>query len=260
MIVRLEDGPVHAFGAVRQVDIQVGEERVAGRVLHDFYVSEADEYGWRAAGILLDEVCRGTTLSLAAGLGMHTGRLIESQRWLALGEFSRWRVEPEKIAKPRPLPRAEASDAESRPRFGELASTHLRGDPEVIRWLHGDDGAVHVVRGPGGAAIAFARRVAAARPGTHEWHVTELIPNGDVSSEFFRLLGAALRATGEAAYMSVFAPVLETEIQRSGWERQRARWPVYSYFGSSRDRALAARVARGDAWFLTPMDVALDRE
>jgi hypothetical protein len=260
MLVRLEDGPVHAFGAVRDIAIHTDEDLIPARVLHDFYVSDDDEYSWRAAGILLDEVCRGTTLAIAAGVSMHGARTIESQRWLALGEFSRWRVEPEKRDKPKPLPVVDVADAAYAPKHRNLEVIRVRRDPECIAWLNGEDGAVHAIRDSQGNPLGFARRVAAAQRGTHEWHVTDLLFDGGDAPEFFRRIGIALRATGEPAYMSVFAPPLEVEISRSGWERQRSRWPVYTYFGSSRERELSTRLARGDAWFLTPMDVGLDRE
>jgi len=259
LLVRLEDGPVHAFGAVRNIEIQVGEETVSGTVLHEFFVSDDDEYGWRAAAILLDEVCRGATLSIAAGVSLHASRIIESQRWLALGEFHRWRIDPEKRDKASPLPPARDSETSTTPQSAPAALIHVVRDPARAAWLHGTEGESFAVRDLQGNLVAFARRADAARRETREWHITDVLYDGTDPSVFFRNLGSAVRASGEPAYLSMFAPSLEVEVARSGWERHRSRWPVYTYFRSSRDRDLVTKLARGDGWFLTPMDVGLER-
>ncbi len=258
LVRNLDEGRIVAFGAARATGLSFGEGVVDAQVLHDLHQS-GDEDGSRGMGILLGELIRGATISFAAGPPLRATLALEAAHWQRAGWFLRARMDAphDKTPEPAGFKRDSADQSDPGPdgpvaRFARSAECRhwLASSPEIPPAEHWK---------VAGAFEASLRRSPGAAPGSTENLIVDLqVSEGDATSAF-RRLGESARSSGLATYLSLMAPQMATAVRQAGWTLLKPRWSLYWTVGGPSGRELAGELADCRHWWVTPMDVELDR-
>lgn len=255
----LDEGTLVAFGATRGAELSFGDGTVGAQVLHDLFCT-GDENGARGMSILLGELIRQATISFAAGPSLRASIALDAAHWQRAGWFLRARMDAPSN-KPSPAPAGLVADeGDQSPPGPDGPVARFVRSAECRHWL------AHAPETPpaehwrlDGAFEASVRPTPGSLPGATENLVVDLqINEGDVTGAF-RRLGEAGQATGRATYLSVMAPQVLTAVRQAGWSLLKPRWSLYWTVGGPSGRELAGELATCRHWWVTPMDVELDR-
>ncbi len=255
----LNDDAIIAFAAARDAELTFAGGTFPALVLHDVHCAGTED-GARAAGILLAELMRRVAVSFAAGPSLRATLALEASHWQRAGWFLRARIDPpQRHAAPAPSGlHRDAADQSTPPPDGPVAR-FVRSAP-CRHWLaQGDEVPPAEHWHVENAFEASLRTSPGSLPGSEENLVVDLQVNEADPPASFRRLAEAARASGRTTYLSIMAPQFLTAIRQAGWSILQPRWSLYWTVGSPASRDLARDLAECRQWWVTPMDVELDR-
>ena len=258
LVRNLDDGRIVAFAAVRATSLSFGDGVVDAQVLHDIYHA-GDEDGARGMGMLLAELIRGATISFAGGPALRATMALEGAHWQRAGWFLRARMDAPQGQSPGPsgLRKDTADQSDPGPdgpvaRFARSAECRhwLASSPEIPPAEHWK---------VDGVFEASLRLAPGAHPGVRENLIVDLQISERDATGAFRRLGESARSGGLTTYLSLMAPQMATAVRQAGWTLLKPRWSLYWTVGGPSGRELAGELAACRHWWVTPMDVELDR-
>lgn len=265
LLARHENGTIGAMVAARPAVLALGE-RKANFCFFQEPCAPATALGAEAVAAISDHLQPRYAGLICIGPSAHGNRILDSAHWRPAVPVSRWCfISPQAGDSDAPaefshlpLPPELAANADI---CAALDMVFLSDRAAARTWQaqYPCDPPLRFFRLPGVMGGVFLREHPSAHPQGKEWHIVDLLVDWEHPLEFLQALVHHCVKVGTPAYLSLHAPHLDSIFREAGWTSAPPRWAFWWNLGLGQGREWAAEFLSHSKWFLSPMDLLLDK-